>query len=151
MVWMPPTTIWSYGHRDVQGLYFDTFTNTLFDVEHGPKGGDEFNIIAKGKNYGWPLFSYGINYDGVGESTISKDSAATFTVLPEHFWTVLTNDGGESIAPGCFLKVERSNISDWNGHFLFGFLAYRRLVKYNRDTDETYGLNIQGRVRTIKQ
>jgi glucose/arabinose dehydrogenase len=146
-----PTTIWSYGHRDVQGLHFDASTNTLFGVEHGPKGGDEFNIIEKGKNYGWPLFSYGINYDGVRVSTISKDSATKFTILPEHFWTVPTKDGGQAIAPACLLKVEGSKISDWNGHFLLGSLAYRRLMKYNRDTDETYGLNIEGRVRTIKQ
>jgi aldose sugar dehydrogenase len=146
-----PTTIWSYGHRDVQGLHFEVSTNTLFGVEQGPKGGDEFNIIKKGKNYGWPLFSYGINYDGVGVSTISKDSAATFTVLPEHYWTVPTYDGGQAIAPACLLKVEGSNISEWNGHFLLGSLAYRRLMKYDRDTDKTYGLDIEGRVRTIKQ
>lgn len=146
-----PTTIWSYGHRDVQGLYFDESTNTLFGVEHGPKGGDEFNIIEKGKNYGWPLFSYGINYDGAWVSTISQDSAATFTVLPEHYWTIPTNDGGQAIAPACLLKVNGSNISGWNDHFVFGSLAYRRLMKYNRETDETFGLNIEGRVRTIKQ
>lgn len=146
-----PTTIWSYGHRDVQGLYFDELTNTLFGVEHGPKGGDEFNIIEKGKNYGWPLFSYGINYDGAWVSTISQDSAATFTVLPEHYWTIPTNDGGQAIAPACLLKVNGSNISGWNDHFVFGSLAYRRLMKYNRETDETFGLNIEGRVRTIKQ
>lgn len=146
-----PTTIWSYGHRDVQGLYFEESTRTLFGVEHGPKGGDEFNIIEKGKNYGWPLFSYGINYDGAWASTISKDSAALFTVFPEHYWTVPTNDGGQAIAPACLLKVDGSTISDWNGYFVFGSLAYRRLMKYNRKTDETFGLNIEGRVRTIKQ
>lgn len=146
-----PTTIWSYGHRDVQGLYYDEPTNTLFGVEHGPKGGDEFNVIEKGKNYGWPLFTYGINYDGALVSTISEDSAATFTVLPEHYWTVPTNDGGQAVAPACLLKVDGSNISDWNGYFLFGSLAFRRMMKYNRETDETFGLNIEGRVRTIKQ
>ena len=146
-----PTTIWSYGHRDVQGLYFEESTNTLFGVEHGPKGGDEFNIIEKGKNYGWPLFSHGINYDGAWVSTISEDSAATFTVFPEHYWTVPTRDGGQAIAPACLLKVNGSNISDWNDYFLVGSLAYRRLMKYNRETDETFGLNIEGRVRTIKQ
>lgn len=146
-----PTTIWSYGHRDVQGLYFDESSNLLFGVEHGPKGGDEFNVIEKGANYGWPLFTYGINYDGAGVSTISEDSAATFTVLPEHYWTVPTDDGGQAIAPACLLKVDGSNISDWNNHFVFGSLAYRRLMKYNRETDETFGLNIEGRVRTIKQ
>lgn len=146
-----PTTIWTYGHRDVQGLVFDLPTNTLFGIEHGPKGGDEFNIIEKGKNYGWPLFSYGINYDGAQASTISEDSAATFTVFPEHFWTVPTSDGGQAIAPSCLLKVDESNISDWNEHFVFGSLAYRRLMKYNRKTGETFGLNIEGRVRTIQQ
>jgi aldose sugar dehydrogenase len=146
-----PTTIWSYGHRDVQGLYFDKSTHTLFGIEHGPKGGDELNIILKGKNYGWPLFSYGINYDGAWVSTISEDSAATFTVFPEHYWTVATRDGGQAIAPSCAIKVDGSNIADWNDYFLISSLAYRRLMKYNRATKETFGLNIEGRVRTIKQ
>jgi len=55
----------------------------VFGLEHGPQGGDEFNIIEKGKNYGSPLFSYGINYDGALASTVSEDSAAQFTVFPE--------------------------------------------------------------------
>ncbi|MFM9951939.1 MAG: PQQ-dependent sugar dehydrogenase [Saprospiraceae bacterium] len=146
-----PTTIWSYGHRDVQGLFLEASTRTLFGIEHGPKGGDEFNIIEKGKNYGWPLFTYGINYDGAWVSTISEDSAALFTVFPEHYWTLPTNNGGQAIAPACLLKVSESNISDWNGYFVFGSLAFRRLMKYNRETDETFGLNIEGRIRTIKQ
>lgn len=146
-----PMSIWSYGHRDAQGLYYDPAGDSLFGVEHGPKGGDEFNVILKGKNYGWPLFTYGINYDGAGVSTISKDSSASFSVLPEHYWTVQTSDGGRAIGPADLLKVENSNISDWNNHFLFGSLAYRRLMKYNRDTDETFGMNIEGRVRTIRQ
>jgi glucose/arabinose dehydrogenase len=146
-----PQSIWSYGHRDVQGLFYETSTETLFGVEHGPKGGDEFNIIKKGKNYGWPLYSFGINYDGLGVSLISEDSAASFTVFPEYFWTVPTNDGGQAIAPACLLKVENSSISDWNGYFLMGSLAYRRLMKYDQETNETYGLEIEGRVRTIQQ
>ncbi|MEN2281509.1 PQQ-dependent sugar dehydrogenase [Algoriphagus sp. SE2] len=146
-----PQSIWSFGHRDVQGLVYDKSTHTLFGIEHGPKGGDEFNIIEKGKNYGWPLFSYGINYDGMGVSMISEDSAAKFTVFPEHSWTVATNDGGQAIAPACLLKVDNSNIPDWNGYFLIGSLAYRRLMKYDRNSKETFGLGIEGRVRTIKQ
>ncbi|MBB4080583.1 glucose/arabinose dehydrogenase [Lewinella aquimaris] len=146
-----PSTIWSYGHRDVQGLYYEQSTHTLFGVEHGPKGGDEFNIIEQGKNYGWPLVSYGINYDGQWVSTISHDSAAASTILPEHYWTVPTDDGGQALAPACLLKVDSSTIEDWNGHFLFGSLAYRRLMKFNRKTGETFGLDIEGRVRTIKQ
>jgi aldose sugar dehydrogenase len=99
-----PSTIWSYGHRDSQGLYFEESTKTLFGLEHGPKGGDELNIIKRGKNYGWPLFTYGINYDGAPVSTISEDSASKFTVLPEHYWTVPTKDGGQAVAPSCLLK-----------------------------------------------
>ena len=75
----------------------------------------------------------------------------SFTVFPEHYWTVPTYDGGQAIAPACLLKVNESNISDWNNYFIFGSLAFRRLMKYNRETDETFGLNIEGRVRTIKQ
>ena len=146
-----PTTIWSYGHRDSQGLYYDKTNNILFGVEHGPKGGDELNIIKAGGNYGWPIFTYGINYDGAGVSTITEEEAAKTTILPEHFWTVPTADGGQAIAPACVLKVNGSNIAEWNDHFLIGSLAFRRLFKYNRDTDQTYGLNIEGRVRTIKQ
>ncbi|MEO6282755.1 MAG: PQQ-dependent sugar dehydrogenase [Dyadobacter sp.] len=146
-----PTSIWTYGHRDVQGLYYDKGAKTLFGAEHGPKGGDEFNIIEKGKNYGWPLFSYGIHYDGVGVSIISKDSAAKFTTLPEHYWTVPSSDGGQSIGPACMLKVDGGNIPEWNDHFLIGSLSFRRLMKYNRATDKTFGLKIEGRIRTIKQ
>jgi len=146
-----PTSVWSYGHRDVQGLYYEKTTATLYGLEHGPKGGDELNIIEKGKNYGWPLFSYGINYDGAWVSLVSEDSASTFTVLPEHYWTVPTRDGGQAVAPACLLKVDGSNVEDWNDYFVFGSLAYRRLMKYNHNTGETFGLNIEGRVRTIKQ
>ena len=146
-----PTSIWSYGHRDSQGLYFDKSSDTLFGLEHGPKGGDEFNVIEKGGNYGWPLFTYGVNYDGAEVSTISEDEAAASTILPEHYWTVPTDYGGQAVAPAGLLKVDGSNISDWNNHFLFGSLAFRRLMKYNHETNETFGLNIEGRVRTIKQ
>ena len=86
-----------------------------------------------------------------GVSTISEDSAAIFTVLPEHYWTIPTYDGGQALAPACLLKVDGSTITGWNDHFVFGSLAYRRLMKYNRETGETFGLTIEGRVRTIKQ
>jgi glucose/arabinose dehydrogenase len=146
-----PSSIWSYGHRDVQGLHYDKSVQELIGVEHGPKGGDELNVIEKGKNYGWPLFSFGTDYSGESVSLISKDSAAVFTVLPEHYWTVPTKNGGKAIGPACLLKVEGSNISDLNNYFLIGSLVFKRLMKYDRDTHETYGLNIEGRVRTIKQ
>lgn len=146
-----PISIWSYGHRDAQGLVYDQDTQTLFAAEHGPKGGDEFNIIQKGGNYGWPLFTYGIDYSGVPVSMISKDSAATFTILPEHYWTVPTNDGGRAIAPSSLLLVKNSSIPAWNDRFLVPSLAFRRLLKFNRETGITEGLPITGRIRTLKQ
>jgi glucose/arabinose dehydrogenase len=146
-----PSTIWSYGHRDVQGLYYDKTHQVLLGLEHGPKGGDELNIIKKGKNYGWPIFTYGINYNGDKISTITEDSASKFTVLPEQYWTVPTSDGGQAIAPSCLLKVHESNIPDWNGHLLFSSLVFRKLMKYKPETETTFSLNITGRIRTIKQ
>ena len=68
--------IWSLGHRNPQGLFYDEMTETLFEQEHGPRGGDEINIIKKGKNYGWPIITYGKEYWGpsIGEGTAKKVS-----------------------------------------------------------------------------
>jgi aldose sugar dehydrogenase len=57
-------TNWSYGHRNPQGLAFHPVTGQLFDAEHGPRGGDELNLVQAGRNYGWPVITYGMNYDG---------------------------------------------------------------------------------------
>ena len=64
--------IWSYGHRNPQGLFYDTVSKKLFEMEHGPRGGDEINVVEKGKNYGWPVITYGKEYWGpfsIGEGT----------------------------------------------------------------------------------
>lgn len=66
--------IWSYGHRNPQGLYYDISTQTLWEQEHGPKGGDEINIIEKGKNYGWPVITYGREYYGPKIGTTQKEN-----------------------------------------------------------------------------
>jgi aldose sugar dehydrogenase len=57
-------TIWSYGHRNPQGLALHPATGDLYDAEHGPRGGDELNLVLPGRNYGWPVITYGMNYDG---------------------------------------------------------------------------------------
>ncbi|MDF2159010.1 PQQ-dependent sugar dehydrogenase [Algoriphagus sp. CAU 1675] len=146
-----PTSIYSYGHRDVQGLVFEPSSQTLYGIEHGPKGGDELNIIVPGKNYGWPLFTYGTHYDGQPVSLISEDSAAQISVLPQHFWTVPTSDGGRAIAPSSAILVKNSNFPEWNDHFLVSSLAFRRLLKYDPESQETYGLKIKGRIRSLFQ
>lgn len=77
-------SIWSYGHRNPQGLAFHPVTGQLFDAEHGPRGGDELNLIAKGKNYGWPVITYGMNYDG---STMVDITAKEGMEQPLVYWT----------------------------------------------------------------
>jgi len=65
-------SIYSYGQRNPQGLTTNPWTGDIWETEHGPRGGDEINIIQAGRNYGWPVISYGINYDGKPITNISK-------------------------------------------------------------------------------
>ena len=69
-------TIWSYGHRNPQGFDVDPETGALWESEHGPRGGDELNVIEKGKNYGWPVATYGMNYDGTPMTPTSGHRSA---------------------------------------------------------------------------
>ena len=142
-----PSGIWSYGHRDPQGLYYDAEDDILYSNEHGPLGGDEFNIITKGGNYGWPLFSYGLNYDGTKVSNMTEEDAAKSTVLPEKYW------GPDfRLAPSCLVRLDNSNFEEWNDYFLIGGLTYQHLIGYNPDTDETkILLHKVGRIRDIAQ
>ncbi|MGH9889114.1 MAG: PQQ-dependent sugar dehydrogenase, partial [bacterium] len=81
-----PSTIWSYGHRNPQGLYYDSLKRTLYATEHGPLGGDELNMVVAGGNYGWPLFSYGLNYDRTRVSDMSESAARAVSILPMKYW-----------------------------------------------------------------
>ncbi len=142
-----PTSIWTYGHRDPQGLFFDRDAGVLYANEHGPLGGDEFNIIYQGKNYGWPLHSYGKNYDNSEISTITEEEARTTTVLPEKHW-----DKNINVAPSSLLKLKNSNFTLWNGSFIMGSLPQQRLVTYNLQSGKTeIVLENIGRVRDIAQ
>ena len=87
-----PTAIkstWSYGHRSPQGLEFNTHTQKLWGTEHGPRGGDEINLLSPGRNYGWPLFSLGQNYDGSEVATGRVESEVTLAEIeqPVVDWT----------------------------------------------------------------
>jgi len=77
-------TIWSYGHRNPQGLAVNPVTGQLFDLEHGPRGGDELNLVLKGRNYGWPVITYGMNYDG---SAMTDVTAKKGMEQPVVYWT----------------------------------------------------------------
>lgn len=111
--------IWSYGHRNPQGLFFDKIHNLIIESEHGPRGGDEINIIQKGKNYGWPIITYGKEYaDGakIGEGTHKKG-----IVDPIHQFT-------PSIAPSSILVYHGKKLKDFDNHVLVSALAHRKIA-----------------------
>ncbi len=142
-----PSGIWTYGHRDPEGLFYDVDNATLYSNEHGPLGGDEFNVITKGGNYGWPLFSYGLNYDLTKVSDMTEEEAAKTTILPIKHWTPEFR-----LAPSCLIRLKNSNFEPWNGSFLMGALTYQHLVRYNLDTGETeIVIPNAGRVRDVAQ
>ena len=143
----PPTSVWSYGHRDPQGLYYDSAEGLLYATEHGPLGGDEFNIIVEAGNYGWPLFSYGLNYDETPVSAMTEAEAGRSTVLPRKYWARSFN-----IAPSGLVRLQNSLFRAWDGFFVLGSLAQERLIAYELDSDQTYILLDEiGRVRDVAQ
>ncbi len=102
--------VWSYGHRNEQGLYYDSVSGTLWETEHGPKGGDELNIITKGTNYGWPAITYGVDYDG---TIISNKTEADGMAQPETFWV-------PSIAPSGLTMLNSDVYPGWRGDLFAG-------------------------------
>ena len=102
--------VWSYGHRNVQGLYYDPKTDTLYETEHGPKGGDELNISRAGENYGWPKVTYGVNYDGTIISDATEGEGFT---SPEMYWV-------PSIAPSGLTKLTSDIYPEWTGDLFTG-------------------------------
>lgn len=110
--------IWSYGHRNPQGLVFDRQHNRLWEIEHGPRGGDELNRIEPGRNYGWPVISYGKEYWGpvsVGEGTHKAGMEQPVKVyIP-------------SIAPGSLLVYSGAAFSAWQGNLFAGALKLQHL------------------------
>ncbi len=125
--------IWSYGHRNPQGIV-DGFNNDeIWIHEHGPRGGDEINIIKEPKNnedpvrernYGWPKATYGINYSG---SEITKNKTLDGVTDPYYYWT-------PSIAPSGMVMIKGSEIySDWNNTLLIGSLSFRYLERLEFD------------------
>lgn len=109
--------IWSYGHRNPQGLYFDKANNRLWEHEHGPQGGDEINIIEKGRNYGWPEITYGVNYGG---GIISEDTEKEGMEQPVHYWD-------PSIAPCGMTMATSDYYPDWKGNLFIGALVLQHV------------------------
>jgi glucose/arabinose dehydrogenase len=125
--------IWSYGHRNEQGLAFNPASGELWEIEHGPRGGDEVNIIAPGKNYGWPVIGFGIDYNG---ARIHDSTAKEGMEQPIKYWV-------PSIAPSGMT-------------FYTGALAGQMLVRLSLDGNKVTGeermlANLNERIRDVRQ
>ena len=136
--------IFSYGHRNPQGMATHPTTGKIWVHEHGPQGGDEINILVKGANFGWPIISYGINYSG---TKFTEETARPGMEQPVYYWV-------PSIAPCGMDFVTGNKYPAWEGHLLVGSLKfnYVELVKLKGDQvigREKIATDI-GRVRNVK-
>lgn len=138
------STIFSYGHRNPQGMAFEPSANRLFVNEHGPSGGCELNRVQAAENFGWPLYSNGINYNG---TTISNGHNAAGIVAPLKSWT-------PAFAPSGLTFINHPSFRDWNGNLLMGSLVRRHLLMIKMTngvpSDETILLENNGRIRNVK-
>ncbi len=116
--------IWSYGHRNIQGAAIHPTTGELWEIEHGPRGGDEINIARPGSNYGWPLVSHGVNYSGTPVGT-GRQSAEGM-VDPLVTWTPV-------IAPAGMIFYGGDAFPDWRGDLLISGLRSEALVRLELD------------------
>ncbi|MBO0932578.1 PQQ-dependent sugar dehydrogenase [Fibrella aquatilis] len=139
-----PTTVFSYGHRNPQGLIVNPTTGDMWESEHSAKGGDELNILKKGANYGWPLVSYGINYDG---TTISASPTMAGVENPIYTWT-------PSVGPCGLAFITSDAFKTWKGNLLVGGLALNYLSRLELDGNKVVRENklLEGnRIRNVKQ
>lgn len=137
--------IFSYGHRNPQGLALRPETGEIWEHEHGPRGGDEVNLIKKGANYGWPILSFGINYSG---TEFAEDTARAGMRQPEWYWD-------PSIAPSGMAFVTSDRYPEWKGHLLVGSLKFSYVVLCRIENNTVTGDEVLfegiGRVRNIRQ
>jgi aldose sugar dehydrogenase len=138
--------IWSFGHRNPQGLAFHPATGRLWQHEHGPRGGDEINIIAKGRNYGWPVIGYGIDYSGakIHESTHKEGMEQ-----PIWYWV-------PSIAPSGMAFYTGNLFPAWRGNLFVGALAGAILVRLELEgekvlREERLLAQLRERIRDVRQ
>lgn len=138
--------IWSYGHRNPQAAAIHPLTGVLWTVEHGARGGDEINIPEAGKNYGWPVISYGRHYSG---SKIGEGTAKEGMEQPIHYWD-------PSIAPSGMAFVTSDRYPDWQGDLLVGALAGRHLARIDLQDGRVVGeekllTDLNERIRDVRQ
>ncbi|MGH1384589.1 PQQ-dependent sugar dehydrogenase [Kordia sp.] len=138
--------IFSYGHRNPQGMAVNPRTGQIWVHEHGPRGGDEINPVKKAVNYGWPVITYGINYSG---TTITDEKARDGMEQPLYYWV-------PSIAPSGMAFVTSDKYPDLKGHLLVGSLKFQYLELLTLTQDEKVAkreklLEGIGRVRSVRQ
>ena len=139
--------IWSYGHRNPQGLAINPADGTLWEQEHGPMGGDEVNVISAGKNYGWPRVSYGLNYNGSKVGT--GKAQATGYADPAWHWT-------PSIAPSGMTFYTGDLFPGWKGSLFNGALKYQLLSRLELNgralvKEERLLQGLNERIRDVRQ
>ena len=135
--------IFTYGNRNPQGMAVHPETGNIWTHEHGPRGGDEINIIKSGNNYGWPKITYGINYVG---TKITDDTSLPGMEQPLHYWV-------PSIAPSGMAFISSDTYGDWKGNLLVGSLKFQYLdkcvIENGKVVKEERLLDGLGRVRTV--
>jgi glucose/arabinose dehydrogenase len=137
--------IWSYGHRNLQGLAIHPETGDLWETEHGPQGGDELNLIQPGRNYGWPVIGFGVNYGG---DVIHTGTSQEGMEQPVHYWV-------PSIATSGLMFYTGDRFPAWRGNLFVGGMAGQQLARLTLDgrrvTGEETLLQGYGRIRDIRQ
>jgi glucose/arabinose dehydrogenase len=136
-------SIWSYGHRNPQGLAVDPVSGELFDAEHGPRGGDEINLIRRGRNYGWPVITYGMNYDGTPMTDLTAKEGME---QPVTYWT-------PSIAV-CGINFYSGDLfPKWKHHLFVASLAAEELRRLELRDGRVVGQEVLfknlGRIRDV--
>jgi glucose/arabinose dehydrogenase len=138
--------IWSYGHRNPQGLIIDPDTNEVWATEHGPQGGDELNLIERGKNYGWPVVGFGVMYRT--GAAIHTGTMREGMEQPVHVWI-------PSIAVSGLMRYRGDAFTGWRGSLFAGALGGEQLVRLTLDGRKV--LNVEqlvqrrGRIRDVRQ
>ena len=138
--------IWSYGHRNPQGLAIHPETGDVWLTEHGPQGGDELNLVLPGLNYGWPVVGYGVNYRS--GSAIHEGTHREGTEPPVHFWV-------PSIATSGLLIYTGDRFPEWRGNMFVGGMRGEQLARLTMDgqqveIEETL-VHGMGRIRDVRQ
>ena len=137
--------VWSYGHRNPQGLAVSR-NGTVYQHEHGPRGGDEVNVIEPGNNYGWPAITYGMDYNGAYVSPFTEHPDM---LQPIHKWV-------PSIAPSGLMVYEGQQFPDWNGDLFVGALVDRGVRRLDLEngrvlSEEAVFPEISARIRDIRE